>query len=45
MGGNISRGATFGIRALDKTATTTGIKMDTTIIIALYALFIFLFIF
>ena len=30
MGGNMSKAATLGIRTLDKTATTIGIKTDTT---------------
>jgi hypothetical protein len=45
IGGKISRDGTFGIRTLDKTATTIGIKMDTAIIILLYFLFILSFIF
>ena len=35
MGGNMSRGATLGIRTLDKMATIIGIKTDTTIITTL----------
>ena len=30
IGGRKSRGATFGIRIINKIATTTGIKIETT---------------